>query len=101
MPFTYSPGVKKTSNLTSELLFKKYFEKIFDDLHAIPKLWDSLGVTQEYKVHFVNVVMELDNAVREEFFEYEINNLTRIAENLKVRDALVLYLFFINTLDSI
>ena len=83
-PLTYSPLLKRLSSTTNELLYKKYFDKVFNELSLIPKLWDSLGVTFEYKFHFVNVVMDLDISIRQEFFDYEVKNLTSLNDNLKV-----------------
>jgi len=67
-----------------EFLYKKYSQKVFDVNSSIPLLWESLGVTQEYKYNFVKTVMDLDVSIMQEFLEYEGNNLRQLFDNLKV-----------------
>jgi len=74
----------KESNLSNELLYEKFSEILFDELNVIPKLWEQLGVTNLYKLTFVNIVMELDISVRKEYFDHEIRGLTKFADLLKV-----------------
>jgi len=59
--------------------------ELFDKHNNIPSLWKDLGVTESYKVTFVNIVSELDLSVRKEYFEHEIRSLSLILEILNVR----------------
>ncbi len=78
---------EKDNFLSNDLLYERFSEILFDEMNKIPKLWEELGVTDFYKLTFVNVVMELDISVRKEYFEHEIANLTQFQDQLKVRRA--------------
>ena len=66
--------------------YEKYSEVIFDEQKGIPKFWDELGVTDAYKITFVNIVIELDISIRKDYFEYELKNLTDFSDLLKVHN---------------
>jgi len=59
--------------------------ELFDKHNNIPSLWKDLGVTESYKVTFINIVSELDSSVRKEYFEHEIRSLSLILKILNVR----------------
>jgi len=56
-----------------------------DQIGSIPKLWDELQVTDEYKATFVNITLDLDYSIKKEFFNFELNNLTKFSELLTVK----------------
>ncbi len=54
------------------------------DLNDLKTLWTELGIKDTYKNYFEYVVCELDNNVRKEYIDFEMNNLKKVKEQIQV-----------------
>ena len=63
-------------------------EKIpfYDEEYKIMKqYWNDLGVTEDYKSYFEAYATEFQTKDRKDYFNFEINNLKKIHDNLSVK----------------
>jgi phage tail sheath gpL-like len=81
-------GSSKTNDRVAskarELQDHKTPEILKNEIIAIRNLWDQLGVVENYRQIFENVVLDLDLSVRKDFLEFEINALNKFYEQLTV-----------------
>jgi hypothetical protein len=62
---------------------KKYHFNEEQDFSEVLALWEDLGVTESYRLIFDSIAQELDQSFRKDFFEFELNSLKELQEQLK------------------
>jgi len=62
--------------LKSELAIKEYAE--------LRLLWNEIGVTENFRIYFENIAMELDAAIRKEYIDFEMSNMKKLKEQIQV-----------------
>lgn len=61
-------------------------EKFGEELNMIQTLWEDLGVTQTYRLIFESIILDLDDTMKKDLLDFEINSLKKFSECLLVRD---------------
>lgn len=54
------------------------------ELVELRALWNELGVTESFISNFENIAMELDTNIRKDYFNFELNNLNKLKEQIQV-----------------
>jgi hypothetical protein len=63
-----------------------------EELNMINTLWEDLGVTQTYRLIFDSISMDLEDSMKKDLFDFEINSLKKFNECLLVNKKIINFL---------
>ena len=62
----------------------KILSNYSDELNIIQNMWEDLGLNQDYKNIFLNIVTDLDITTCKELLDFELGSLRKFADALSV-----------------
>ena len=63
-----------------------------EELNMIKTLWEDLGVTQTYRLIFESISIDLEDTMKKDLFDFEINSLKKFNECLLVNKKIINFL---------
>jgi hypothetical protein len=63
-------------------------------MNIIKSMWEDLGVTEDYRFIYENVVKDIQSSMRKDFLDFELNNLKKFSDNLLVKNSYLLKNYF-------
>lgn len=59
-------------------------EEFGEEINMIQTLWEDLGVTHTYRLIFESITLDLDDSMKKDLLDFEINSLKKFSECLMV-----------------
>jgi hypothetical protein len=75
---------RRPSRQFRELHDIKTPDNVRSEMSTIKILWEQLGVMDNYRQIFENIISDLDVTIRKDFLEFEVNSLNKFHEQLTV-----------------